>query len=500
MVVFTAILMLGLAYLNPFVRDVASSEVIADKEVDGSSGIIFDEPSIVWQGSDPNLTFEKLAAYCGPILWFSPDEPLLHRKKGPDIMIPQPLPFDKPADSPVVYYRIRTIYVKPGGVRGAVEEDPNSRNNSIFHLDRIAGIDLDYFFYYESETGHGAHPHDVESAEFKLKVIQNEDSGEPRYVIKMVRVVARAHALYWYNNILDVDELTEFPMTILVEEGKHASCTDKSGDGTYTPGFDVNRRINDAWGVRDAISSGRLFAGGYKGWMTKVRRGDTVIIPPLPEDSPLREEFFDTGAGRETAPVYSLRPYPDFPPDDADPALKKYMGLYDLLAWPEEEPETAMEKVSRLIDWEEFARSISIAYRYDGDSGFSVGLPLLLLKNVEEPLTGGWLTWRFYFKDNNLRDFGQMLQYTPSASRWMDGYFSLGYEIDKEYPEGVRETKTHFVAETGVKFRFNLDFTPLKFLKHLGTNFWGVRIGLKYTGFSDVEKLGYVLEIGAGSF
>jgi len=477
-----------------------SGSGIPDEAAAGPAGIVFDEPGIVWEGTDPSLTFERLAALCGPILWFSPDEPLLHRKKGPDIMIPQPLPFDPPSDGPVVYYRLRTVYVKPGKPDGAVEENPDSRNDSILRLDVIDGIDLDYFFYYESETGHGAHTHDVESVEFKVNVIQSEVEGTNRYSLKVERVVARAHALYWYNNILDVDEMTEFPLTILVEEGKHASCTDKSGDGTYTPGFDVNTRVNDAWGLRDAISSGRLYTGGYEGWMTKVRRGDTVVIPPLPEDSPLREGFAGTGEGRSTAPVYSLRPYPDFPPEDSDPALKKYMGLYDILSWPEEEPDTAMHKFSRSIDWEEIARSISIAYRYDGDSGFSLGLPLLLLKNVEEPLTGGWLTWRFYFKDTNLRDFGQTLQYTPSASRWMDGYFSLGYEVDREYPDGGRKTETNFVAETGVRFRFNLEFTPLKFLKHLGTSFWGVRIGLKYTGFSDVDKLGYVLEIGAGSF
>ncbi len=49
-------------------------------------------------------------------------------------------------------------------------------------------------------------------------------------------------------------------------------ATDKNGDGVFTPGYDVNVRINDAWGVRDIIRTGMLFSGGFEGWMAKVRR------------------------------------------------------------------------------------------------------------------------------------------------------------------------------------------------------------------------------------
>ena len=40
-------------------------------------------------------------------------------------------------------------------------------------------------------------------------------------------------------------------VTLLVEEGKHAVAPDRNADGVYTPGYDVNKRIKDAWGVRD---------------------------------------------------------------------------------------------------------------------------------------------------------------------------------------------------------------------------------------------------------
>jgi len=63
-----------------------------------------DPTGILWYGSTPRITFEELARYCGPILWFSPDEPLLDFTPGTEMMIPEPVPFEEPADSPVVYY------------------------------------------------------------------------------------------------------------------------------------------------------------------------------------------------------------------------------------------------------------------------------------------------------------------------------------------------------------------------------------------------------------
>jgi hypothetical protein len=55
------------------------------------------------------------------------------------------------------------------------------------------------------------------------------------------------------------------------------------------------------------------------------------------------------------------------------------------------------------------------------------------------------------------------------------------------------------VFETGIKYRININETPLKVLHHL-TDYWGVRLGLKTRGFPSVDRLGFVFEIGAGSF
>jgi len=100
-----------------------------------------------------------------------------------------------------------------------------------------------------------------------------------------------------------------------------------------------------------------------------------------------------------------------------------------------------------------------------------------------------------YFKDKNLRDFAWNIVYTPSASRWVDGYFAIGAEWDKD---DFDEVHSAWMTETGVKFRLNMSHTPLSFLSVLGTDFWGVRVGVKNKGLFNWESLGYAIEVGAG--
>ena len=66
-----------------------------------------------------------------------------------------------------------------------------------------------------------------------------------------------------------------------MEEGKHASCTDRNGDGIYTPGYDVNIDATDAWGVRDIIRSGRVPASSFRAEMAKPRREKDRICPDV---------------------------------------------------------------------------------------------------------------------------------------------------------------------------------------------------------------------------
>ena len=457
-----------------------------------------DAEGIVWRGSNPTMTFEELAKYCGPILWFSPDEPLLHMIPGDGPMIPEGFPFDEAAQGPVVHYRVRRILARTGAAGSAFEPNQNSRNDSVLHLDRIVGINLDYFFYYSSEEGLGRHPHDVESAEFSLEVIRNEGCTGCEYAISVKQVVAKAHGLLWYDNTLVVDEWASFPLTILVEEGKHASCTDRNGDGYYSPGYDVNRRTNDAWGCRDVIRTGALFTASYQAWMTKVRSPNTIVVPPLPEDSPLYDDFVRDDRGLPNKATYVLRPFPDSKRAQGDPKLFSLIDDKGPPDWPEEESGIDIEKVAGTLISESFTRSLGVAYRYDGRHGVSFVFPLLLFKSVEESLTGGWLVSRVHIRSKSgMNDYGWNMLYTPSASRWFDPYFSLGFLISNQ--EILDETKTsaHFAFETGVKFRGNLAHTPLKPITFL-TDFWGLRVGLQYLGFAEVDELNFVVEVGAG--
>lgn len=458
--------------------------------------------AIVWSGTDPMMTIEELAAYCAPILWFSPDEPLLKETAGPDIVLPEQLPFEASSMSPVVYYRLRTILVREDADAPAFKYDSTNRSNSIIDLRQIDGFDLDYFFYYHTEEGMGSHEHDIESAEFTLSVWQRDDCPDCPYNLVVARVVAKAHGVHWYDNILEVDEDAKFPMHILVEEGKHASCTDKNGDGYFTPGYDVNERVNDAWGVRDVMRTGTLFTSSYKAWLTKVRRDEHRVFPPLPEESPLREQYIENGVYAPNNAVYNLRPFP--PAENAGSDLHPFIADKGDPVWPKIQPYTELTRFQRWVaEAGSFVKSLSVAFRADGDLGVSIIFPLLIVKHLQEPLSGGWIVNRIYFKDKDLRDFAWTVLYTTSASRWMEGYLSAGFEWDEEWydtnlPQSI-ETTRNFVLETGVKLRANVSGTPLKFLTKL-TDFWGLRLGVKNTGFINIDNMTYVIEIGAGSW
>jgi hypothetical protein len=294
-------------------------------------------------------------------------------------------------------------------------------------------------------------------------------------------------------------------MTLIVEEGKHAMSTDKNGDGYYTPGFDVSTRVNDAWGVRDIIRGGALFTGGYEAWMAKVRRPEHRVFPPLPPDSRLRAKHVTRGTYAPNNAIYQLRPFPASTAAGDDELLHHKMAEKEAVGWPDLATARSREELTRWADAGLALKSFAISLRADGDLGLSFVFPLFLVKNFEDPMSGGFIVHRMYLKDTRLRDFGWMLMYTPSASRWIDSYIAAGYEGDTEMIEpapgdSTAPTKTtyrNFVMETGIKFRVNITKSPLKFLSFL-TEFMGFRAGIKNTGFFDIDRLTYVFEFGAG--
>jgi hypothetical protein len=382
---------------------------------------------------------------------------------------------------------------------GLFEEDRPTRGRSMIDLRKVAGFDLDFFFYYPQDVGGNPHRHDVESVEMRLGVAQRPGCAECPFVIGLMRVAAQAHGIQWFDNTLDVDAVARLPVHILVEEGKHASCTDRNADGQYTPGYDVTQRVNDAWGVRDTLGTGTFFTGDYKSWMTKVRRDDTRAFPPLPPDSPLRAEWSVRGEYAPDNAVYTLRPWPTA--DEADPDLRRYIADKGDPDWPEIESLTSLQKFESWVLDESWAESWALAVRgANDDIGFSLSFPFLIVKNLQDPLGGGWFVHRVYFQSSGLEDFGWLVNYSPSASRWIDGYFAAGLEWNREVEDGVEVRKRSTVTETGIKFRFDLKRTPLRFLSKLGTPFWGFRVGVQLRGVWSFDSIGYVFELGAGSW
>jgi hypothetical protein len=459
----------------------------------------------VWSGPDSLMSLYALAAYCAPVLWFSPDEPLFWNLTTRYIAIPVNLPFEEAADSAVVYYRAIEVLERHGS-EGPTFVSAADKDDYMLNLNRIRHIHLQFIFYYPDEVGMGSHAHDLEMADFSIQV-RHEDGLN---VLEVSQVLGRAHGVIWYFNTLEVTGDTVFPVTILVEEGKHASCPDRNGDGYYSPGYDVNQRVNDAWGVRDVLRTGTTFTAKYQSWMTKVRPVEARIVPPLPYDSPLYPHFKNHYRFRNHEfTQYQLRPFPEWSEisyegiEHAD-FLESIIEDKKYPVWPNHVENTEFKKLGRTLYDDVFSRSYGLGYRYDGYSKVYLTFPLLILRNVEAPVIGGWFAWTVDVNTGtftgDFRRFSQRLMYTPSASRWLDSYLAAGYEYQRNVEADTSYNKTDFVFELGLKIRGNIAKTPMGFLKHLGTDFWGIRVGVRAYGFSDFTTMRFIGEIGTGAF
>lgn len=489
----------------------AGAQSAADMVAAGKNCDFSNIHGAVWWGTETKMPIQRFVSYMAPILWFSSDEPSLRGARGARIRIPEALPQESKPDRPVLYYQLNIVFKRPGAPGAAVLRSTGGGANDSLDLTNTAFVLLKYFAYYPTEEGLGAHPHDIEPAEFRVVVLPHNWEGfkkwfpqgvtcaKPTFVIGVPRVSAQAHGLVWFWNVLNTDDDTQFPFHLLVEEGKHAFATDKNGDGVFTRGYDVNVRINDAWGARDIIRTGRMFSGGYDAWMTKVRQPQYRVLPPLPADSPLRD-----GLQREVEGVqnvtYELRPFPTLASAGEDHQLAHLMRDKVIADWPQEEGFSSRKRWRTQVDQGAVIKSLSISYRFDATNGVVWSFPFFGFKHLEDPIRGGYVLHRMYVQGDGLRDFGWMLLYTPSASRWRDTYLSAGAEnAHASDSTGAVSGAWDFVFETGIKYRININETPLKVLHHL-TDYWGVRLGLKTRGFPSVDRLGFVFEIGAGSF
>ena len=308
---------------------------------------------VIAAGTRTQISFLGYANLCAPVLWFSPDEPLLNGISGKDIDMPTAFPFQGEPETPVVYYRIRTILVRDDQDEDLVLEEDPERIKTVVDFSQVAGVDLDFFFYYPSELGFGAHKHDVEAVYLKTFIKRCGQCAEPHYGLVIERATAKAHGVLWYDNTLVVDEYTKFPLHLLVEEGKHATCPDKNQDGVYTPTYDVNIRTNDAWGVRDIMRSGGLYTGGYQAWMSKNRPDEYRVMPPYIPGLPVFEAFVEDGVYAPGNAVYELRPFPRSDGvAEVDPKLVHFSADEGDEGWPAIGADTAVAAWARGVEGE----------------------------------------------------------------------------------------------------------------------------------------------------
>lgn len=458
--------------------------------------------AIFYQSDYPLVSFDSLANLTAPILWYSPDQPRLFNKAG-EITLPEPFPYDSTQQLSTVYYKIKEVYT-PLSKSDFNEADEITLSSGFLDLSKTTRFEIEYHFYYSFEQGSGSHGYDMEAAIFQITVHPKSECTSALYTLEVKRVIAKAHGLYWFHNILTVDEYTQFPLAILVEEGKHASCTDKNQDGAYTPGYDVNEKPNDSWGVRDIISTGILFTGGFQAWMAKKRYPETTVFPPICKtQAPLPTNRLQV---KSTTQFYGLKPFPKVPEDYPDKTLIKKVKSKKPYDWPgvhygvlSKRP-TSVERKNILRNKVGF----SIVNPYPN---FEITIPLLIIRHVEAPMTGGWLYHKVYTTQLNqfnnaegtINVIGHQIRHSNSASRWLDLYIGLGYEfLDGQGELDLNEVI--FVSDVGLKIRANIGLTPLKFLRFLGTNYWGVSLGWRNRGFNEFGSGSFVLAIGAGAF
>jgi hypothetical protein len=454
------------------------------------------QPGVLWQGSSPDLSLRDIATLAAPILWYSRDEPLLFTDNP---IVPEAHPCDVASTTPVVYFQVVEIKLRGDeSVTLPEEDDPR-------FFEKVEHFVLKYFFYYREDWGVGGHPHDLEAAEFEIYLDEIDDGHQ----VRLESVTALAHGSRWYSNILHIEPDTALPLTLFVEEGKHATGPDRNADGHYTPGYDVNRRINDAWGIRDTLGSGVLLTAAYSSAMTKPREFEYRMLPPDtsllqvgPRNSSLSRSEDHLGryelrrANRvsqcEEVPVERARLVSMM--NDHGFGVEQEPTQYD--------PNDVRDALRRLRQpGGSWVPSISLRHER------RLGVSLIFLGT---DVGVGWIAAKVNANETSASLGGL---FTPSASRFADYYVAGGvnriftttsFDAEVETEEG-RVGVTFSVPprwdpymEVGVRFRVKVSDRARWFL--LGHSFGGVRLGIRTLGFSDFFDTRFVVEVGAGAW
>ena len=559
----------------------------AQRTVDKGTVVLSEhEGTLVWRsGDDKAFTLWTLANYVSPIVWFSPDEPLLRA----GARLPQPLPPLKgtnPTTAPSrVYYNIPLVLIHDTprcaplvDKRYAARDHPLADESLVWNDEPGAPVTIDYppldclnlvkirfFFYYASEVGVSAHFNDFESLQINVKIEPNAlISAGPPVVNQCTTTLAEsghcafvtgafgsAHGIAWYTNGLDVSNNrdTLLPLSVLVEEGKHASAPDRNGDGIYTPGFDVDIHPNDAWGIRDILRTRWLQGPAFRADMAKHRLEKDRVFPPVPNWRIAETWAVRTipGAvsdpGKAAAAAFSASAYDLVSMrqavagvDDQGQELKYCGGSSDQLAeairkiepkpgcdggaceplevlirgeegcrrtrvFPLEGWQKLRQKLAKVsiggthdeyLTWARFfSERIAPGFRLSGTSRSGWWIPPVAW-NV--PGLDGWLSARWNFwrtpSENSPVEGPIDVLYSLSAARYFSSYIAVGRDTlplsDVEAPGGRRTA-----LEAGFKWRFSIPKIDV---------FSGVRVGLRADDLSHLRYPRVVVEFGGGSW
>ena len=450
-----------------------------------------DAPGVLWAGCS-SLVIPQIAELAAPALWFTRDEPLLLIDDATPI--PTNHPCDAPSDGAVVYYQVTELVHRGAELTRPEEEDPEA-------FSKIDNFILKYFFYYPEDFGLGGHHHDLEAVEFHL-FLERRDGC---YRVRMQSAEALAHGSRWYSNLLEIRSDTRFPLTVFVEEGKHGSAFDRNVDGQFTRGYDVNRQVNDAWGVRDIMGAGVMLSSAYNPEMTKPRAYEYRVFPPETSLLQVRRNNSSVQFSDEHLYRYQLRRGNRVPACDdmgvngagLEPMMKYHGFGEDKQPAQYNSFEAGFKDASNPQSW------LSFSFRIDDEPGLA-----LVFKGRD--IHQGWILPKVTVSGV---DASVNALFTPSASRFADYYISGGIRrqfepveksltIDTE--EGSRDItiieppQWNFVTEIGLKLRARIPSKARWAV--LGYQFGGVRVGVQALGFGSLDDIRLIFEIGAGAW
>jgi hypothetical protein len=434
------------------------------------------EPGLLWFGKQSNLGLADVAAIAAPVLWFSSEEPFILQGER---TLPHAHPCDQPASTAIVYYQVTRIRLRSGVKVGwPPQEDP-------FFVDRVESFTLRYHFYFRQHFGSDARTHDLAGADIDLAIDHLAGGG---YRIRATRVAGLVRGTEWYANELEVGAGTKLPITILVEQGTHATAPDRNADGLFTVGHDINRRTGDAWGIRD-LEAGVLMAGEFDTSMFKPRqRGYRMLPPPVPRnavDGTAVSSISASPSVTNELGMYELRPASSVNPCSVLPPEHRTLRLLmrDQRFGPEHEPVQSKSQIMRDLK-SPFSGTDPLirnfAFRRDRTTGGA-----FLFRGVN--FHDGSLMPRFTFAPHRASIEGL---YTRSGARAFGWYVSAGSELD--------HGDWNFAAETGLKLRTRLVGAPRRLA--LGAEFVGFRVGIRSSGFDRLQPIRWVLEIGIGGW